>query len=149
MLDDVQNGDRNSTYSALRKLGVRPSDSGSNTFRLPAHVDRDLTPVESAELIADHFASISQEYASINANEFPPNMREALNHPDMSVVPKLQEYEVYSKMCKAKKPNSTIPGDLPIRIAQEFSCELSNPVTAIYNSILKTFQYPRQWVIEH
>ena len=52
-------------------------------------------------------------------------------------------------MCKSKKPNSAIPGDLPKRIVQEFSCELSTPVTAIYNSILKTFQYPRQWVIEH
>jgi hypothetical protein len=26
---------------------------------------------------------------------------------------------------------------------------LSTPVTIIFNSILATFQYPRQWVIEH
>ena len=44
ILDDVRNGNRNSTYSALRKLGVRPGDNGSTTFHLPAHVDRKLSP---------------------------------------------------------------------------------------------------------
>ena len=149
IIDDVRNGDRTSTYSALRKIGVRPGDSGPTTFHLPAHVDRNLTPVQSAELIADHFASISQNYTPINLNNFPPKMREALHLPDMSVVPLLHEYEVFKKMCKAKKPNSTVPGDLPKKIVQEFSCELSAPVTVIYNSILKSLQYPIQWVVEH
>jgi hypothetical protein len=40
-------------------------------------------------------------------------------------------------------------GDLPTKIVQEFSCELSTPVTTIYNSILRTFEYPRQWVREY
>ena len=148
-LDDVRNGNRSSTYSALRKLGVRPGDTGSTTFHLPAHVDRNLSPGESAEIIADHFESISQDYAPIIIEYFPPKMKDALQQPDLSVVPKLQEYEVYTKMCKVKKPNSTVPGDLPKRIVKEFCCELSSPVTVIYNAILKTLQYPRQWVVEH
>ena len=65
------------------------------------------------------------------------------------VVPRLEDYQVYTKICKAKKPNSTVPGDLPKRIVQEFSCELSTPVTIIYNSILRTLEYPRHWVIEY
>ena len=58
-------------------------------------------------------------------------MKEALKKPCLSVVPVLEEHQVYKK------------------IVQEFSCELSTPVTIIYKSILKSFQYPRQWVIEY
>ena len=76
-------------------------------------------------------------------------MKEALSQPDLSVVPKLEEYEVFKKICKAKKPNSSVPGDLPKKIVKEFKCELSCPVTIIYTSILRTLQYPRQWVVEY
>ena len=149
VLDDVKNGNRQSTYSALRKLGVRPGDQSCNTFNLPAHVDKNLTASQSAQIIANHFAAISKDYEPISMDNFPPKMKAELIFPDLSVVPNLEEYEVFNKICKAKKPNSTVPGDLPRKIVQEFSCELSTPVTVIYKSILKTFQYPRQWVVEH
>ena len=67
----------------------------------------------------------------------------------MSVIPRLQEYQVFKRICKSKKPNSSVKGDLPKKMVQEFSCELSTPVSIIFNSILITLQYPRQWVIEH
>ena len=149
ILEDVRTGNRNCAYSALRKLGVRPGDATLNTFTLPSHVEKNLSPQESAELIADHFAAISQDYEPINIDSFPPNIRESLSNPCMSIVPVLEDHQVYKKMCKAKKPNSAVKGDLPKKIVQEFSCELSSPVSVIYRSILKTFQYPRQWVIEY
>ena len=103
-----------------------------NTFDLPSHVQDNLTASQSAELIADHFGAISMDYDPININNFPPSMREAMSQPDVSVIPQLEEYEVYKKICKSKKPNSTVPGDIPKKIVKEFSCELSLPVTIIY-----------------
>ena len=149
IFDDVKYGNRTSTYSALRKIGVRPGDKTSNTFYLPSHIDKNLSASQSAEIIADHFAAISQDYEPINLQNFPPNMKAAFLQPDLSVTPRLEEFQVFEKICKAKKPNSSVPGDLPKKIVQEFSCELATPITIIYNSILKTFQYPRQWVVEH
>ena len=146
--EEVRSGNRNSAYSALRKLGVRPGDVTSNTFTLPSHSDANLSAEQSAEIIADHFAAISQQYEPISLENFPPVMKNYLNNPDVSDVPVLEEYQVYKRICKAKKPTSTVPGDLPKRIVQEFSCELAAPVTVIYKAILKTFQYPRQWVVE-
>ena len=136
---------------ALRKLGTRPGGGGvsGNTFTLPGHAERNFTARQSAEIIADHFANISQDYEPIKLSNFPPNMRNWLANPDMSVVPKLEEYEVFRKICKAKKPKSTVSGDLPRRIVQEFSCELSTSVTIIYKSILRNLEYPRQWVVEY
>ena len=93
----------------------------------------------AAEIIADHCATISQDYDPIKVDNFPPNIRQALSQPDMSVVPRLEEYQVYKKICKAKKPNSSVKGDLPKKLVQEFSCELSSPVTVIFNSIKVIF----------
>ena len=52
-------------------------------------------------------------------------------------------------MCKSKKPNSLIPGDLPVKLIKEFTPELAKPVAAIYNRITNTGEYPRQWVVEY
>ena len=132
-----------------RKAKNRPGENTGNTFTLPGHIDNNLSAHQSAEIIADHFAAISQNYDPICVSNFPPKMREALGKPDVSIVPYLEEYKVFEKINKSKKPNSSVPGDLPKKIVQEFSCELSTPVTVIYNSILRTFEYPRQWIIEH
>ena len=146
--NEIISGDRSSCYAALRKLGVRPGEAAGNTFTLPSHTEQNYTAKESAELIADHFANISQNYEPIQVSNFPPKMRDELSKSNL-VVPQLEEYEVFKKICKSKKPNSSVPGDLPKRIVQEFSCELSTPVTIIYNSILRSLEYPRQWVVEH
>ena len=63
--------------------------------------------------------------------------------------PILSEHEVYRKLVKAKKPNSTVPGDIPVKLVKEFSPELAAPITKIYNRITETAEYPRQWVTEH
>ena len=148
--DEVLNGERNSSYAAIRRLGARPGDpEPSAMFTLQSHADKNLTARQSADIIADHFSSISQEYQPISIANFPPKMRTDLAHPNMSVVPCLTECEVYRKICRSKKPNSHVPGDLPKRIVKEFSCELTTPITIVYNSILKTLKYPRQWVQEH
>ena len=136
-------------YAALRKLGARPGEQQTNTFTLQSHQDRGLSSRESAEIIADYFATISQEYEPINIDNFSPNIKHFLSQPNMADVPILEEYQVYKKLRKAKKPNSSVKGDLPKRVVQEFSCELSAPVTVIFKSILRTFQYPRQWVVEY
>ena len=63
-------------------------------------------------------------------------------------IPVIEPHEVYSRISKARKPNSAIPGDVPKRIVQLFSPELSLPVSKIYNKITSSLEYPRQWVKE-
>ena len=60
----------------------------------------------------------------------------------------LEEHEVYRKIMKAKKPSSVIEGDVPKRILHLFAPEMALPASLIYNKINKSFEYPRQWVIE-
>ena len=134
----------------MRRLGVRPGDdSSSSVFRLPNHVANNLSPEESANVIADHFSSISLDYDPIDVNSFSPKLKDAYNAPDISKVPVLTDYDVYHKIKRAKKPNSSVTSDLPRKLVKEFSRELAYPISVIFNSILRSLEYPRQWVVEH
>ena len=125
VLDQVFNGTRSSSYAAIRRLGERPGDAcAGSSFILPEHADLNLGSEQAVELIANHFAAISKEFSPIDLNNFSPKLRKALAAPDWSIVPKLTEYQVYKRICKAKKPNSSVPDDLPKKIVQEFAVEL-------------------------
>ena len=100
---NLGNKDRSNTYSALRKLGVRPGYSDSNTFSLPYHVKKNLTRSQSAELIADLLSAM--EYNTINIHNFHPAMMDTLSNTDTSVIPRLAEHEVYKF---AKLPSLTL-----------------------------------------
>ena len=63
-------------------------------------------------------------------------------------IPKLEEFEVFKKICKAKKPHSSVPGDIKRILVKECSAELVAPVTLIYNQITKSKEFPRPWVVE-
>jgi hypothetical protein len=71
---EVLEGKRNNAYSALRKLGVGVNDCGDNGFTLPSHAENNLSPQQSADLFADYFSSISQEFEPINIQNFPTNI---------------------------------------------------------------------------
>ena len=54
-------------YSTLKRMGAQPGDcTDSNTFSLPSHLSDNLTPQQSAERIADHFADISQSFLPLS-----------------------------------------------------------------------------------
>ena len=57
--NEVLEGSRGSIYPALKKLGLRPGSENQTWFQLPAHSDKQLSPAESAEIIAEHFCMIS------------------------------------------------------------------------------------------
>ena len=56
---------------------------------------------------------------------------------------------MYKKLLSSKKPNSLVPGDLPVKLVKEFIPELSEPITLIYNKITQSAEYPLQWKIEY
>ena len=57
------------------RLNARPGEDQSPTFSLPSHVDANLSPIESAEAIADFYLSkIRQEYTPIEEDISAPWM---------------------------------------------------------------------------
>ena len=145
---EVTEGKRGSSYPALKKLGARPGEGSKSWFQLPSHVDRNLSPAQSAEVIAEHFTSISQELSPFDISRLPPNTQAYLLTQDQMLAPELSTQDVFKRITKAKKPNSQVPGDLPIKLVKTFSEYLATPVKTIYNKITKTALFPSQWKIE-
>ena len=145
--NEVVEGKRGSAYKALKKLGGKAPENDDG-FYIPAHVESNLTAQESAELLADHFSAISQEFEPLDRSKFPPNLQLKLSDITEG-VPVLEEHVIYRKINAAKKPNSHVPGDLPKQVVKNFAAELAKPITIIFNAITATAEYPRQWVIEH
>ena len=100
-----------------------------------------LSPDQSAERIAEHFASISQQYPPLNTDLLPARVKEKIQYCNTG-PPEISDYDVYCKIRAAKKPKSCLPGDLPKSILQEFSPELASPVRLILQNIFKSGEWP-------
>ena len=59
--------------------------------------------------------------------------------------PVLDEFDVYQKIKKAKKPKAGLPNDLPRKLIQEFAPELATPLSIIYNQIITSGKWPMKW----
>ena len=137
-------------YKNLKKLGAQPGDcSDEGSFSLISHLNENLTTEESTERIANHFARISQEYQPLDPNTLPDGVKSKLASIKDEEIPVLSEFDVYQKIEQSKKPKSTVAGDVPRRIVQEFSPEFSAPMACIYNNITKSGHWPSPWKIEY
>ena len=88
-----------------------------------------LTNKECAQMIAENFALISNEYEPIKTKDLPtflPSLR----------APQLEEYTVYKRLSQQKKTKSTLPIDIPASLRKEFAPELAGPLTDIFNQCL-------------
>ena len=101
-------------------------------------------------MLADHFSKLSLTLEPISMKNFHPKFRKTIKEGIQDKdKPVLNEYEVYRKLKQAKKPNSSVPGDIPKPILKEFTPEFAFPVTKIFNKITKSACYPRDWVREY
>ena len=143
--------DPGKAYRCLKRLASQPGDhADEGDFTLTAHLNENLTPEQSIERIAQHFANISQEFAPLNYNLLPSDVQAKVDQPLVdNEMPDLPDHDVYEKIRKSKKPKSSVPGDLPRKIVQEFGPELSAPAGMIFRNIVKTGQWPKPWRIEY
>ena len=146
VISEVREGKRGSAYKALKKLG--DCSTTDENFHIPEYVDKNFSPQQSAEALADYFSRISQEFHPIDPSSFSPSLKEKLQDYTEE-TPTLEEHQIYQKIQSAKKPNSTVSGDLPKKVVKEFSVELSTPMEIIFNNITGKAEYPRQWIREH
>ena len=125
-------------YRCLKKMAGQPGDYlDEGTFTLLSHTEDNLSPEESIEKIAQHFAKISQEFQPLNYHSLPVDVKSQLEKPvHEKDLPVIEDHDVYRKILKQKKPRSCVPGDLPRRVVQEFAPELAAPAGKIFQSII-------------
>ena len=98
----------------------------------------DLSDHNAAEKIADSFATVSQKYDPIDADNLPAFL-------PAEKPPKIQAYEVHDMIQNTKKTKSTFQGDLPYSLCKEFSAELAEPLAHIFNESICQHEYPKIW----
>ena len=97
-----------------------------------------LSNLEAAQKIAEHFAAISNEYLPIDNSQLPCYL------PALP-PPTVEEHDVYLRLSRLKKTKSTLPIDIPEKIRRECSPFLAGPLAEIINSSLAQSQYPTVW----
>ena len=118
-------------------MGAQPGEfEETSTFTLPSHAN--LSTVESADKIAEHFSKISREFPPLNMETLPERVTQKLSNPESeSLIPTIMEYQVFNKIKSANKPKSGVPGDLPRRLVSEFGPELATPICRILKKYCK------------
>ena len=97
-----------------------------------------LTNARCADIIAAHFAAISNQYKPIDYSQLPAYL-------PAQQPPQVDEFEVYLRLRKLRKSKSTLPIDVPVMVRQECSHFLAGPLTDIINTSLRQSQYPSVW----
>ena len=66
-------------FNILKRLGAKPGDcSDLSTFSLPAFESENLSDEQSAERLANYFATISGEFPPLATNLLPVRVQEKL-----------------------------------------------------------------------
>ena len=141
---EVLEAKRGSSYPTLKKLAARPA-SNMSKFLLPDHAG--MSDLQSAEIIADHFSKISQQYKPLALSALPPAIQDYLAVYEEPPRPSLSA--VKSRIIRANKPMSLVPGDLPKKIVQQCAEELAVPVKMLFDKITTSASYPSKWKTEH
>ena len=147
----LKEDDPGKAYRSLKKLAAQPGDqTDEGNFTLISHIENNLSSDESIECIARHFASISQEFPPLTVSQLPEKVQAKITEPlSLKDLPSISDYAAYEKIKRSKKTLSSVPGDLPRRIVQEFAPELAAPAAKIFRNIVKTGHWPKPWRVEY
>ena len=131
----------------VKQIAARPGDQPNPTLTLPKHVEDGLSALESSNRICQFFSSISQEFTPLDPGSLPDRVKDKLTNTPCS-HPALPDHVVYEILKKGKKTCS-VPGDLPVRILEEFLPELTTPIAAIYREAITTHTWPESYKKEY
>ena len=122
-------------YSMARKIGAVDKSSNGD---IKIEALSNFSNSESAQIIAEHFSAVSNQYAPVTAEQLPCYL-------PAQMLPQVSEHEVYARMMRLKKTRSTLPIDIPEKLRREVSLHLAAPLTNIYNDCLIHSVYPSLW----
>jgi hypothetical protein len=123
---ELKESDPSSWYKMAKCIGALDQMNGQD---IAVEELEGLSNQESAEVIAEHFAKISNEYSPLNFKNLPCYL--PAERPSQ-----VEEHDVCKRLQKLKNTRSTFEIDIPNKLGKEFSPELSAPLTNIINSCL-------------
>ena len=123
-------GSSRAFYAAVKSLSTKekpPEWSVSDVF--PGKDQKEV-----GEEITSYFTSIS--------DQFEPLLPSAATHPERRPI---TAADVERKLRDAKKPSSTVPGDILPRVVKLHFGKFALPMSLIYNAVFKQGSWPTKW----
>ena len=105
-------------YKIAKRIGAVDKSANSDIF---VESLKGLNNEECAQIIAEHFASISNEYLPVDNSKLPTYL------PATKPL-QVSELEIYKRLKKQKRTKSTLTVDLPDSLRLEFAAELTGPL---------------------
>ena len=101
-----------------------------------------LSDQEQAEIIADKFASIQNEFQSLKEDD--------INIPCFTEedVPQFHSSQVWFILSRLETNKATVSGDFPARLIKHFAAYLAEPLSDIFNTGLRRGEYPQLYKYE-
>ena len=97
---------------------------------------------EQADLIAEHYSEISNQYDALSVDDFPQYKNKEFCPPTIEPV------KVYQIIKGMNKKAATVTGDVPIKLIDEFAVEIATPLAHILNVCLMDGVYPDIYKVE-
>ena len=138
----MENKDFKQVFKNIRILAGLPDNK--HEFILPG--DEFKSPEQIAEKLSIYFCKISQEYEPINRNNLPERVQLRLN--EECVIPQISQDELLPILTKMRKTCSTVEGDIPANIKNEFLDMLCPAFTHLVNNCLKNTVFPDCFKLE-
>ena len=119
-------------YSSLKRITSRDQVKEEISVDEINH----LSDQEQAELIADQFSAIPNQYQSLSADDVKVPCF------SKSDVPQFNPAQVWLKLAQMKTNKSTVAGDFPAKLSKRFAAYIAEPLTDIINTSIRDGQYP-------
>ncbi|XP_041471219.1 uncharacterized protein LOC121420623 [Lytechinus variegatus] len=94
---------------------------------------------QKAARVNEHFAGVCSQLPSLNLGSLPSYL------PSSSRPPTIYAHEVFNILRNLDASKAIMTGDIPIKLIKEFALELAEPLSNIFNVILRTGSYPSCW----
>ena len=125
-------------YSALKRITSTDQMSQQVNIEEISH----LSDQEQAEIIADKFSSIQNEYEALKTEDItvPPFTDEE--------VPQFHPAQVWFHLARVKTNKATVSGDFPARLIKHFAAYPADPFADVINTSIKRGEYPQLYKYE-
>ena len=138
IVHDLKTSNPSQWYSKMKRMsGQEDNQADIDTVEELNGLEKD----EQVEVIADHYAAVSNLYEPVHNADF----KEYLEKHSSKKPPNITPTKVMKVIKKMNRNSATVPGDLPMKLISLFYDDLALPLSHLINCCFQEGQYPVLW----
>ena len=139
VLGELMNKHTSKWYTSLKKMTAHDQQKSDKVIIPDIN---HLSDLEQANILADHFSEIPNQYDQISKEDIKIAPIEEI------YIPQFEPVQVWILLSQLNANKSTVKGDLPARIFKEFAAHIAEPLAHVINASLIQGEYPQIYKFE-